>query len=406
MKLPYLCTLVLLPLSITLSASSYDLQKPFGFCTRSSRTSSDSQYVYNVTGGGCYQYPVTGVSSDKVTTLTSSGRDMRDDIYEAIHKYDVVIFDGSQGDFIISSTILLRNISGKTLLGINNARLCTTWYATQEILDALNAAGVPNMSTDRGTGGRLSNGLFVGEQAEYNTRQIIINLTGDMSEAYRGSGLLDFNRCKNLIIRNLKFIGPGAIDVGGSDLITFSGTTNCWVDHCDFVDGMDGNFDITQKSDFNTVSWCTFSYTDRSYMHRNTNLIGSGDYEPTGYLNTTFAFNHWGANCHARMPMARVGKIHMLNNYFTSVGCGSCVNARKNSEFLIEGNYFAEGVKNYYGEGEATAVTWGSNNYIAESSGNQSPASFGATVTLPYPYTVADYSVIPKEVGTHAGATL
>lgn len=398
--------MALLSMSLTLSASSYDLQKPFGFCTRSSRTSDASQYAYDVTGGGCYTYPVTGVDARRVATLTSNGKDMGADIHDAISKHDIVVFDGSQGDFIISSIISLNGISGKTLLGINNARLCTTWHATQAILDALNAAGVPRMSTSGGTGGMLSNGRFVGEQAEYNTRQTIINLTGDESEAYRNSGIFLFYGCKNLIIRNLKFIGPGAIDVGGSDLVSFVATTNCWVDHCDFTDGMDGNFDISQRSDFNTVSWCTFSYTDRSYMHQNTNLVGSGDREVTGYLNTTFAFNHWGANCHARMPMARVGRIHILNNYFTCADCIGCVNPRKNSEFRIEGNYFAEGVKNYYSQSQATAVTWSSNNYIAESSGNELPPSTGPAVVLPYPYTVADCTVVPTEVGTHAGATL
>lgn len=406
MKQRYLCSLVLLSLSLTLTASSYDLQKPFGFCTRSSRNSDASQYAYNITGGGCYEYPVTGVSSDKVVTLTSTGNDMKSAISNAIKNYDVIIFDGSQGDFLLSSTISFSGISGKTLLGINKARLCTTWFATQEIIDELNDAGVPDMSTSSGTGGTLSNGTYVSEQAEYNTRQIIINMTGDFTEAYRSSGIFYFNGCRNLIIRNLQFVGPGSIDVGGSDLLSFFGTTNCWVDHCDFTDGMDGNFDITQRADFNTVSWCTFSYTDRSYMHQNTNLIGSSDSEARNFLNTTFAFNWWGANCRARMPMSRVGKIHLLNNYYTCTGSGTCINPRINSEFLVEGNYFAEGVYHYYSQSNATAVTWQDNNYITESEAQSMPESFGPTVTVPYSYTVADCSVVPMEVGTYAGATL
>ena len=136
--------------------------------------------------------------------------------------------------------------------------------------------------------------------------------------------------------------------------MSFRGTKNCWVDHCEFVDGMDGNFDITQKSDFNTVSWCTFSYSARSYMHQNTNLVGGSDSEATGYLNTTFAFNHWGDGCLARMPMARVGKIHMLNNYYTCKEGNNCINPRKNSEFLVEGNYFAAGVESIYTQAGAT----------------------------------------------------
>ena len=394
-------SLMLLPLTAMAGTSTYDLQKPFGFCTQSSRTTDTP---YDITGGGCYDYPATGVNSSDIITLTSNGDDMRGDIDKAIRDYSVIILDGSNGDFIVSSTISMTSISGKTLIGINNARLCTTWYATQDIIDALNEAGVPKMSTTSG-GGTLSNGIKVSEQAEFNTRQIIINMTGDDKEDYRKSGIFYFKNCQNLIIRNLKFVGPGSIDVGGNDLVSFEGTKNCWVDHCEFTDGMDGNFDITKKSDFNTVSWCTFSYTDRSYMHQNTNLIGSSDSEATGFLNTTFAFNHWGENCRARMPMARVGKIHMLNNYFASAGCSNSINPRKNSEFLVEGNYFGEGVKKCYSESGATAVTWADNNYITEKSVSK-PSSKGATVTVPYAYEVADAQVVPTETLAHAGATL
>ena len=57
--------LISLLLSLTAMAqqpSIYDLQKPFGFCTRSSRTADSA---YTVTGGGCYSYPVEGVSSSE-----------------------------------------------------------------------------------------------------------------------------------------------------------------------------------------------------------------------------------------------------------------------------------------------------------------------------------------------------
>ena len=395
-----LLTLSVLVLSLTAVATEYDQNKPFGFCTRSSRT--DATSTFDVTGGGCYTYPIPSDFTGKVITLKSNGQDMKSTIQNAISQNAVIIFDGSDGDFIVSSNISVS--SNKTLLGINNARLCTKWYVTDEMKKALNDAGVPSMSTSSG-GGTLPNGTTVKEQAEYNTRRIIIEMTGDNSEGYRKSGILSLSGSKNTIIRNITFVGPGSIDVGGNDLISFTNSAkNCWVDHCTFLDGMDGNFDITTKSDFNTVSWCTFSYTDRSYMHQNTNLIGSSDSETTGYLNTTFAFNWWGTGCKQRMPMARVGKIHMLNNYFSSTTAGTCINPRKNSEFLIEGNYFEKGVKNYYSQSGATAVTWASDNYITESGNKHS--SFGTTVTVPYDYTVAPYSDVPETVKTNAGATL
>ena len=400
----YLFTLGLAFLTLTVTAADYDQNKPFGFCTVSSRT--DATITYNVTGGGCYTYPVTGISSDKVVTLTSTGKDMKNAIVEAIKNYSVIIFDGSKGDFIISSCIDLNSQKDKTFLGINKAHLCTEWYIKKEITDALNAAGVPTMSTSGG-GGTLSNGTPVREEAEYNTRQIIINMTGDQKETYRRAGIFLVKGCQNIIFRNLIFVGPGSIDVGGSDLLSFvGGTRNCWVDHCDFLDGMDGNFDIGQRSDFNTVSWCTFSYTDRSYMHQNTNLIGSSDREAPGYLNTTFAFNWWGTGCKQRMPMARVGKIHMMNNYFSSVTANNCINPRKNSEVLIEGNYFDKGVKRYYSQNDAVSVTWADSNFAAENNKGNKPTSIGEIVTVPYKYTVAPSSDVPTVVRQQAGAKL
>ena len=397
----YLLTTLAALFSLITVAADYDQNKPFGFCTRSSRT--DAACTYNITGGGCYSYPIPSDFKGKVIVLKSNGQDMKKDIQNAIKQNDVIIFDGSDGDFIVSSNIYVEG-ANKTLLGINNARLCTKWYVTNDIITALNKAGVPNMSTHDG-GGMLPNGQFVREEAEYNTRKIIIELTGDQSESYRRSGILTV-RQENIIIRNITFVGPGSIDVGGSDLLSFNGAKHCWVDHCSFSDGMDGNFDITQSSDFNTVSWCTFSYTERSYMHQNTNLIGYSDREPTGFLNTTYAFNWWGPGCVQRMPMIRVGKIHMLNNYFSCTTAGNCINPRKNSEVLIEGNYFEKGVRRYYSQNDAISVTWADSNHAEEPNKAGQPISIGTPVTVPYDYSVAPYADVPAAVKKHAGATL
>ena len=397
----YLLTTLAALFSLITVAADYDQNKPFGFCTRSSRT--DAACTYNITGGGCYSYPIPSDFKGKVIVLKSNGQDMKKDIQNAIKQNDVIIFDGSDGDFIVSSNIYVEG-ANKTLLGINNARLCTKWFVTNDIITALNKAGVPNMSTHDG-GGMLPNGQFVREEAEYNTRKIIIELTGDQSESYRRSGILTV-RQENIIIRNITFVGPGSIDVGGNDLLSFNGAKHCWVDHCAFSDGMDGNFDITVSSDFNTVSWCTFSYTERSYMHQNTNLIGYSDREPTGFLNTTFAFNWWGQGCVQRMPMIRVGKIHMLNNYFSCTTAGNCINPRKNSEVLIEGNYFEKGVRRYYSQNDAISVTWADSNHAEEPNKAGQPISIGTPVTVPYDYSVAPYADVPAAVKKHAGATL
>ena len=395
------CILILLLFTLSAAAqSAYDLGKPFGFATRSSRT--DNAATYEVTGGGALTYPVTGVSD--VVILTSDGGDMTSAIEQAVRDHSVVVLDGSKGDFLLSTKVELEGLSNKTILGINGARLCTQWHITPAMIDALNAAGVPGMSTSGG-GGTLTNGKRVREQAEYNTRQILINLTGDSKEKYRKAGAIGMLRCNNFVIRNISFVGPGSIDISGSDLLTFTTCKNMWVDHCDFADGMDGNFDIGSASDFVTVSWCVFRYTARSYMHQNTNLVGSNDREPRGSLNVTFACNVWGDNCRARMPMGRNGKIHILNNYYNCKGnFTACVNPRVYSEFLIEGNYFAPGVKNVFAQKDAAAWVWGGSNVISEPS-VKVPKSSG-TVTVPYDYTVIPAEALPTELSKHAGATL
>ncbi len=404
MKKGVISAIVIL-LSLTVAANDYDQDKPFGFCTRASR--SDANSTYNITGGGCYTYPVPADFSGRVTILTSEGPDvdMKNKLQNSLKNNEVVILDGSKGDFFVSRNVV-NTYSNRTLIGINNARLCTMWKMTEEIRSKLDAAGVPQMRTNRGTGSTLANGQKVGEEAEYNTRKIIMEMTGDQSESYRGSGVLTLKNCQNIIVRNISFVGPGSVDVGGSDLLTCNNAKNCWIDHCAFTDGMDGNFDITVSSDFITVSWCTFSYTDRSYMHQNTNLVGYSDREPDGFLNTTFAFNWWGTGCHQRMPMVRRGKIHMLNNYYSCTTASNCINPRIKSEFLIEGNYFEKGVKRYYSQNDAMAVTWADSNHAEESNKAGKPTSIGTPVTVPYDYSVAPYSDVPSVVKTKAGATL
>lgn len=389
-------------LSMTAVAqSTYDLNAPFGFCTRSSRT--DATSTFDCAGGGITDYSQYESFSGSKITLKSTGQDMKATIQNAIKQNSVVVLDGSDGDFIVSENIGITN-SNRTVLGINGARICTKWQVTSELKQKLIDAGVPSMSTSGG-GGTLPNGQKVSEEAEYNTRKIIIEMTGDNNENYRKSGVMSLSGCSNVIVRNIVFQGPGSIDVGGNDLISATGAKHCWIDHCAFMDGMDGNFDITQKADFHTVSWCVFKYTERSFMHQNTNLIGSSDSESAGYLNTTFAFNWWAPGCNQRMPMGRVGKIHMLNNYYSCGSASLCMNPRKNSEFLVEGNYFASNVRNCYKSDNATAVTWADNNVIANTSVTK-PTSFGTTVVVPYTYSVTAANAVPDAVQNYAGATL
>ncbi len=367
------------------------LNGPFGWTNCTSLTSGDS---YNTTGGN---------NGTRKTTLKSTGTNQQSDIQNAIKQNDIVILDGSNGDFIVASPVSFGGYSNRTVVGINGARICTKFYLTEEMKAALDKANVKSLSSSSGTGGTLSNGQNVSEKREQVTRQTLIDLTGDSNESYRNAGIFKISGGSNIIIRNLKFVGPGPCDVGGQDLITCTGTTHLWVDHCEFTDGQDGNFDITNSADFVTVSWCTFGYTERAYDHMNTNLVGSSDSENKDKLNVTFAFNIWGPGCNQRMPMARAGNIHLLNNYYNCAGASATVNPRKNSEFLIEGNYFETGVTKVFSQSGAIAYQFKDNTYKSASQ----PSGKG-TVTMPYQYTAIPSTEVPGLLtsATGAGATL
>nr|WP_315159327.1 T9SS type A sorting domain-containing protein [uncultured Flavobacterium sp.] len=159
---------------------------------------------------------------------------------------------------------------------------------------------------------------------------------GDSPASAANSGILYIKSgSNNVIIRNLIFEGPGAYDVDGRDNLTNEGT-NIWVDHCEFLDGMDGNFDIKGDADNVTVSWCKFTYlktptaggSGGSADHRFTNLVGSGitDFPSDGRFSVTFQNCYWAEGCKARMPRARNAELHVLNCYYkTSVSGASAV---------------------------------------------------------------------------------
>lgn len=375
--------------------SKYDMNAPMGWAICKSLTTAGD---YELTGGG----------EGNSIILKASGGDDYNALNSAIAKYPVVVLDGSAGDFVVSRYINF-SASNRTVVGINDARIGTKFYVSDDIRKLMDDNDVNSLSTSSGTGGTLSNGEAVGEARETKVRQLLIDYLGDSSEAYRQSGIFNISGKSNIIIRNIHFIGPGSIDVGGYDLMSVrDGAHHIWVDHCRFTDGMDGNLDVTVKADFVTISWCVFDYTERSYDHKVSNLVGGSDdasKQGENNLNITYANNMWGDKCEGRMPMARFGTIHLLNNYYNCPGCGSSVNPRKNSEFLIEGNYFEKGVKKIFSQSGAKAYVFKDNHYAESFS---QPANVGS-VRIPYSYTAYDVMEVPTVVASAdngAGPTL
>ena len=364
---------------------SFDKHNAFGWGTCSDINGTP----YQLDGGWHKENPT-------YTVLYASGGDDRQAIMEAIETFDIVVLDGSQGDFVLSEKMLLENIKHKSILGRNNARLCTQWYITPELRQALNNANVNQYRPDAGTGGYLSNGIWVDEAREQHTRQVVIDFTGDETEIYRKAGFFVFNSSdENIIIRNLTFVGPGSVDVGGADLVSNYGATNVWIDHCDFIDGMDGNLDSGQRESsdmFSTYSWNIFRYTDRSYSHSNSNLTTKAK----GFHQyVTYAYNIWDEGCYSRMPRIEGSDVHLLNNYYNCPNNSAGIAIASSSRDLVEGNYAVDGVKKPFSAGNKDAqVYWLTRNNIGFGDYNNA-TNTELSLEVPYPYVCFPTADVP-----------
>lgn len=220
---------------------------------------------------------------------------------------------------------------------------------------------------------------------------------------------------KNVIIRNLKFKGAGAHDDDDEDCLQVNHESkNVWIDHVDIYDGHDGNLDITNASDYVTISWTKFSYTSASTGHQFSNLIGNSKTKTSdrGHLNVTFHHTWWADGVVERMPRVRFGKVHVANNLFDSKNASYCVRAAIEADIRIERNVFI-GVQKaldlYTSDGAITAAQM-IENY--EENVKKPQAGTGTAFTPPYSMSLTDVSTQAKayalrdSVKLYAGATL
>lgn len=270
---------------------------------------------------------------------------MSDSLLAAVRTHDTVILDGSAGEFLLGHTVVLKHLENKTIIGTHDACLRTRFRLTPDIRAMLDSADVMSLSTS-GDGGPLSNGAIVREQRERTTRQLFIDRLNDPEETFRASGGIQLSHCRNITIRGLRFQGPGAIDVGGNDLMGMDHSMYITIDSCTLMDGMDGNLDITSQSDSITISHCYFGYSDLSYDHMNSNLVGATDrvIADRGKLHVTYAYCTWGEGCRQRMPMVRFGTIFLDHCRWECTTSHPAVDARRESMVTIISPSFGPGI--------------------------------------------------------------
>ncbi len=229
-------------------------------------------------------------------------------------------------------------------------------------------------------------------------------------------GHVDMSGSVNVILRNMKVVGYNCSDSpneckSGDDAITVVNSAHhLWFDHDDISDGSDGNLDITQGSDFVTVSWTKFWYSTKrtdpvtgSTGHRFSNLIGAADGVAidVGHLNVTWHHNWWADNVAERMPRSRDGQIHVVNNLFTAAGNDYCSNSGNMSKLLVENNVYI-GVNNPLQEDDDGNMLSRGNVFTNTKGTNTSK---GSGFTPPYSLTVDDTAnleaTIKSQVGPH-----
>lgn len=272
----------------------------------------------------------------------------------------------------------------------------TVWVYTFDSLKAHaedNLAKVIILNGSVGTGGGANSRIYI------NSNKTIL---GNAASAEL-HGSFKIKNVTNVIVRNIKVRGDGAHDADGEDAIEVYNSTRVWLDHLDVVDGGDGNLDVRKASNFVTISWCKFSYTSNSTAHKFSNLIGSSDSDTgdRGKLKVTLHHNYWAEGVSQRMPRARFGQIHVVNNYYRSTGNDYCIGAGYEADLLIENNVFevTDNPIKYIG-GAATAAEL-KNNLFVNVTGNKTGQ--GTAFTPPYPYTMTPVEDVENVVRFTAG---
>jgi pectate lyase len=169
------------------------------------------------------------------------------------------------------------------------------------------------------------------------SNKTIIGLSGSRLD---GPGLKMYN-VSNIIVKNMTIVNASA-----TDAITIKDRTHhVWIDHCTFDNPIyDGLVDITQESDYVTISWSKFSNATL------TSLVGGGESNVAdkGHLRVTYHHNYF-LNTLERSPSLSFGTGHVFNNYYEhtntyKAGQGYSVAARMGAHIYVENNYFA-GIK-------------------------------------------------------------
>lgn len=291
----------------------------------------------------------------RAENVTGAGKDAKKIVVDT-HDELIAALQGTdpleiyvKGDIEFDGADSIIGCKNKTLIGLPGARLFNNQDRTKD------ANGTEYYLSNAFTPGDYKDNLKAAIKDKDVTHQVKVFDWIKTTMSVDLTGILCFRACDNIIIRNLHFEGQGTFDIDGKDNLTFHGSTNMWVDHCSFQDGIDGNFDCIHGSDNIAVTWCKFFYEkdyategvtgDSPSGHEDSNLWGHAEddaakAEDRGKLNTTFANCWWASNCKQRMPRVRFGTVHIYNCYYNSSAASRCIEAGTEANITAENCVF------------------------------------------------------------------
>lgn len=203
------------------------------------------------------------------------------------------------------------------------------------------------------------------------------------------TGGLEINGESNIIIQNLAIQGNGEGQTP-EDTFNIEGESHhIWIDHCDIQDAGDDLIGITEGSDFITISWTRFSFTDAAHTHRWAGLVSGGSTSgatDTGKMNTTWHHNWFASLVNQAMPRALFGKSHIFNNYYNAADNRYCIGAGSFAGILIENNYFQDvNDPHIFADTNPTVITATGNVYDNTSGDQDTGAQDNSGEADPFP---------------------
>ncbi len=245
---------------------------------------------------------------------------------------------------------------------------------------------------------------------EYDLGGELLDVGSDKTLVGVGSatilGAVRVSGATNVVLQDLRF--DGAVADNERDAVEVTSSSCVWIDHCELVDGADGNLDIVRGSDLVTVSWTRFHYVTKTDDHRYSNLCGNEDTDTPGKLNVTFHHVWWGDGVLAQMPRVRHGKVHVYNSYYSAAGNEYCVGAGYMARLLVENCVFdgvSDPIRFQMDEdaetGEHTAEIVERGNDVSGASG--AVESRGVGFEAPYAYELEETGTVRGSVMGAAG---